>query len=66
MMLARPRCSNCEVSFQTSGESKLLVVFPIGLADAIYTVCATCGDRARSEGLRGIPSVASDCRLSPP
>lgn len=65
MLAAREKCANCEVAFRAAGESKLLVVFSIGAADAVYTVCGTCGERARSEGLSGVPAVASDCRLSP-
>ena len=51
---------------KSASESKLTVAFSIGMADAVYTVCSECGERARAEGLRGIPTVASDSRLSIP
>ena len=56
-------CANCEISFATDG-GKCTVAFAVGKGISLYAICGECGSRARMQGLPGIPTVASESRLS--
>jgi len=62
-------CANCTVTFLADEEDRqqswrLAFPFATAVGSRHYQCCQQCADRARAEGVRGIPTLAADARIS--